>query len=265
MMRKLITIGIGLMLCLATRGASAGAVADYRDDFQSATPKTGWSYWWNPTAPLVFEVAPGSGIFMMTPNALVQLGADGTNYETVVNGTRPDAAPGSNLAATATSLIPGQGSGQTSDDVEHYVLAAYTIQPGDVAANGNQLILDGYSFNVPLTSEDGVTAKVFKNNILYIDRALPPGLDFNVGTPAPNGGPIPLGEFNAGDTLYVAIGANGAALVGEGNDINDILSVDYTIVLVPEPAGAATAVGLASLMFLRRRRSAATGTVRVTM
>ena len=263
-MRKLIAMVIGLMLCLAMRDASAGAVADYRDDFQPTTPKTGWSYWWNPTAPLVFEVAPNSGIFMMTPDALEPLGADGSNYETVVNGTRPDAAPGSNLAATATSLIPGQGSGQTTDDVEHYVLAAYTIQPGDVAANGNQLILDGYSFNVPLTSEDGVTAKVFKNNILYIDRALPPGLDFNVDTPAPNGGPIPLGEFNVNDTLYVAIGANGAALAGGGNDVNDVLSVDYTIVLVPEPAAAGTAAALASLMFLRRRRSIVTGTAPAT-
>ena len=153
--------------------------------------------------------------------------------------------------------MPGQGTAQNA--IERYVIAAYTISAADVAANGDQLILDGYSFAVSEGSLDGVTAKVYKNDTLLIDRPLPPGIVFDVNTPAPNGGPIPLGPFAAGDTLYVAIGAEGVAALPPigpgGTDTGDVLTVDYSIVLVPEPVGGALVLALGAVGLLRRSRN----------
>ena len=227
----------------------ADVVADYADDFSYPTPAPGWSYLWNANGPI------GTAANYLP---LVADGASPARYETQ-NQTPdafPDPAPGASASATSTTLIPGQGTAQNA--LERYVIAAYTISAADVAANGDQLILDFYRFAVPVESADGVTAKLYKNDILLVDRPLPPGLEFTVDTPAPNGGPIPLGQFVAGDTLYVAIGSDGVAPLPPfgpgGTDAGDALAVDYSIVLVPEPTAAASVLALAAGLLLSRQR-----------
>jgi hypothetical protein len=219
-----------------------GVVADFRDDFLYPTPKAGWSYLWNANGPIgaaanyvpLVADAPASGRYEtlnQTPDAF------------------PDPAPGSSASITGTTMVPGQGSAQNA--FERYVIAGYTFTPADIAVHGDQLILDLYSFGVSAGSADGITAKVYKNDMLFIDRQLPPGIVFDYQTPAPNGGPIPLGPFAAGDTLYVAIGSNG--LIGN-DDVGDSLDVDYSLVLVPEPSSVGLmSIGAASLMARRRR------------
>ncbi|MGB7157783.1 MAG: PEP-CTERM sorting domain-containing protein [Tepidisphaeraceae bacterium] len=241
-------MGACLALAAAARSAEAGVVADYQDDFSYPAASVGWTYLWNANG----AIGTATNYVSLVPD-----GASPARYETQ-NQTPdafPDAAPGASASATSTTLVPGQGTAQNA--LERYVIAAYTISAADIAANGNQLILDGYSFAVSAGSADGITARVYKNNTLLVDQPLPPGLVFSVDTPAPNGGPIPLGPFVAGDTLYVAIGSNGVAPLPPfgpgGTDIGDVLTVDYSIVLVPEPASVGI-VALGALGVLSRRR-----------
>ena len=58
-------------------------VADFQDEFQAGTPRPGWRYLWNATGPLG------------NPTNYAPLVADNGRYESVANGTYPDAAPGS--------------------------------------------------------------------------------------------------------------------------------------------------------------------------
>ena len=242
-------VSVAVVIIGLAQISRADVVADYQDDFSYPTPAPGWSYLWNANGPI------GSAANYVP---LVPDGVTG-RYETQdqTPDAFPDAAPGSSASATSTTLVPGQGTAQNA--FERYVIAAYTISAADIAANGEQLILDGYRFSVPLTSADGVTSKLYKNDILLIDRPLPPGLEFTVDTPAPNGGPIPLGPFAAGDTLYVAIGSDGVAPLPPsgpgGTDAGDSLELDYSIVLVPEPASVTTlALGAVAVLVRRRRR-----------
>src|SRR5437879_3349431 len=97
-------------LCWVGSSASAAVIANYQSDFRpSGTPAPGWSYLWNATGPI------GTAANYVP---LVHDTNFGGDYETQANGTRPDAPPGANLAATATSLYPGQGSLQASDGIE---------------------------------------------------------------------------------------------------------------------------------------------------
>jgi PEP-CTERM motif len=218
------------------------AVADYGTDFQTGTPKAGWSYRWNASTAL--ESSPGT----LNVAGLVPLVADGSNYETQANGTRPDAAPGSNTAATATSLFPGQGSAQAADGIERFVVAAYTISEDD-AANGTQGFIEDWSFAVPFSTGDGVNARFYVNSAIQFPGVtnLPPGAVFSAAQ-----FPefiVSLGTLSEGDTVYVAVGSN-------LNDSFDELIVDYSIVLkpVPEPASFAIfGLGAAALVGRRRR------------
>lgn len=236
------------VVALLQGSASALVVADYRDDFETdGTPAPGWSYQWNATGPI--NTPAGS----LNTAALATLVGDsnfGGDYETVANEEIPDPAPGAFTIAANTFIHPGQGSAQAADGIERYTLASYTISAGDIAAaGGNQLSLDDYIFSLG-ASTDGVNAKVYKNDTLFIDRFLPPGIVFSSDLPDPNGGPIPLGAFDAGDTLRVAIGSN-------LTDNSDTLTLDYSIVLsVPEPSSLGAAAGAGLLVLGRRRRPA---------
>ena len=226
----------------------ADMVADYQDGFLYPAPSAGWSYLWNANGPIgtVANYVP-----------LVADGAAPARYETQDQSPDafPDPAPGSSASATATTLVPGQGTAQNA--IERYVIAAYTISAADVAANGNELILDDYRFAVSAASTDGVTAKLYKNDFLLVEQPLTPGLIFTSETPAANGGPINLGPFAAGETLYVAIGSNGIAPLPPfgpgGADTGDSLEVDYSIFLVPEPTAAGGLILAAGCVLARRR------------
>ena len=241
-----------LVLVVAfAQAVRADVVADYANDFSYPAPAPGWSYLWNANGPVG------------TAANYVPLVADGAagRYETQdqTPDAFPDAVPGSSLSATATTVIPGQGTAQ--NPIERYVIAAYTISEADIAAaGGNDLVLDDYRFAVSAASTDGVTAKLYKNDFLLVEQPLTPGLIFTSETPDANGGPIGLGPFAAGDTLFVAIGSNGIAPVppfgSGGTDTGDSLDVDYSIFLVPEPGGAGTLLLVVGGLLSRRGRRA---------
>ena len=247
-MRYLWVIGFGgLCLSWGASAAPAAIVADYQADFTYPAPSNGWSYYWNATGP----IGNSANYAALVPDS-----AATPRYETVdqTPDAFPDPAPGSSASVTQTTLVPGQGSAQNA--FERYVIAVYTVSSADIAAGGgNQLVLQEYSFAVSATSADGITAKVYKNDTLLIDQDLPPGITYDHNIPDPNGGPIPLGPFDAGDRLLIAIGADGIAseLTG-GNDTNDVLVMDLKIALVPEPAAALTGAAAALALLARRRR-----------
>ena len=210
-------------LCLVTAPLRATVVADYRDDFETdGTPAAGWSYLWNPTH------AVGSSANYV---ALVGDTNFGGDYETQANGSLPDAAPGSNLAATSTSLRPGQGSAQSALQIEHCAIAAYTISAQDIAtAGGNQAWITSGFFTTGV-GPDGVHAYVYVNDTLINGpTVLPAGVTFPDLV-------LPLGAVSAGDTIYVAIGSRFF-------DTDDVVTLDYSIELLP--GGDLTLTGAAS-------------------
>ena len=113
--------------------------------------------------------------------------------------------------------------------------AAAGVPAGQPAA----IAITAYDFAVSTVSTpDGMSARVYGGNnaaplLDFSDDTLfpfPPGFRFET-TLDPD--PIPLGNFNVGDTIYVAIGANNVA--------------------VPEPA-IMSVLASAGLLLVRRRR-----------
>jgi hypothetical protein len=250
-MRKRLLMGAvgGLSLSWGAATASALVVADYQADFTYPVPSNGWSYHWNANG----AIGNPANYVSLVPDAAGR-------YETVdqTPDAFPDPTPGSSLSITNTTLIPGQGSAQ--NDFERSVIVAYTVSAEDIAAaGGNQLRLEEWSFAVGASTNinaDGVTARIYKNDnaMPFVEADLPPGIVFDHNIPDPNGGAIPLGPFNAGDVLYIAVGSDGIAseLTG-GNDTDDTLVMNLKIALVPEPA-TASIIGAAALALLMRRR-----------
>src|SRR5688572_11286161 len=233
-MRKRLLMGAvgGLSVSWGAATASALIVADFQADFTYPAPSNGWSYHWNANG----AIGNSANYVPLVPDAAGR-------YETVDQSPDafPDPTPGSSLSITNTTLIPGQGSAQNA--FERYAIVAYTVSAEDIAAaGGNQLRLEEWSFTTSATSVDGLTARIYKNDTPFVNQPLPPNFTFDYNIPDPNGGPIGLGPFDAGDVLYIAIGSNGIAseLTG-GNDTNDSLIMDLKIALVPEPATVSVA------------------------
>ena len=219
----------------AAAPAGAAVVADYQADFRTnGTPAPGWSYLWN-----------ANGILGNSANyvPLVHDTNLGGDYETVANGTRPDAAPGAYLAAAQTAVYPGQSATQAADHVTRYVITAYTFSAEQIATYGNQLLFHTYHFSVPADAPGPIDVEVYKNNTLIAPFPFPPGTDFSDAVYGPD---YPFGTVQPGDTLYIAQGASGA-YGGQP------LGVSYTLALVPEPV-AVPALALGALGLLRRRR-----------
>jgi hypothetical protein len=243
-------------------GVSAGqsiTVADYSSDFSYPAASAGWTYRWNANGP----IGTAANYVSLLPDI-----AGSGRYEAVDNDAYPDPAPAGSTAATSTTLTPGRGTGpgQDGNTTKRFVIAGYTILPQDLVDLGLTgdssafLTLSSYAFDVSALSADGITAQMYKNDQLFLSQGLPPGTLFTSETPGPNSGPIPLGPFSAGDTFYVAIGSDPSnPITGDplsGNDINDVINLDYTLTLsVPEPSAiAAAGIGLAAVAARRRRR-----------
>jgi hypothetical protein len=224
-----------LVLGLLAPALRADVVADYRRDFAPNGPATtGWSYRWN-----------AFGAIELTPNILNEAALAGLlrdasgNFETLANGVYPDLPPASGLAATPTSMIPGQSATEAGDGASRWVLASYTIKPADIIINGSSGVMRRYSFSVPESSADGVTARMYLNATRVVQSPLPP--DFTYDQDSPGSYPIPFGELKAGDVITVALGA-GLSSAG------DRLDLDYSITLepglvTPNPVAAADMTG----------------------
>ena len=246
-------------------------VADYQDEFQVGTPRAGWSYLWNANGPLG------------NPANYRPLVADNGRYESVANGTYPDAAPGSSVAAGTgavdvlrypevpglpplpplplTYVRPGEGRLQNAaGGVERALVVGYTFSAQDFADAGlatggrARAYITAYDFAVAVNSVDGVSARVFR----HTDAT--PVLDFSLDNPPPfvppfrfettlDPRPRLVGDYAVGETVYFAIGSN-------LNDTNDEMRLDFTLGLtaVPEPTSLAALAPLGLALLMRRRR-----------
>jgi hypothetical protein len=155
-------------------------VADYVDDFRSETFPENWQYLWNPE-----DVALG----------------DQTNYQAMQwDNWRYKPTSTDFPYAGPTYAHPGDGTSESSDGNQRYSIAAFTI-PADGIYSINDSLIDTN------TSGDGV-------NIQW----------HTAGGPVNSLGQFPsnfvgnfdseIGFLQAGQTLYVGVGANS----GKGND-----------------------------------------------
>jgi hypothetical protein len=255
---------VGVILGFSTLAHAQTRVADYGAAFPSdpsGTLATGWHYYWNPTnAP----IGTASGYVPLTYIPSL------TRFETAggATNTYPDPAPGSNLFIDNDTVYPGQAQSQAADGIEHYAIIAYTIQAADMTAAGATTTatatLDSYHFNIG-SGGDGINARLYINDTPAPGRPLqplPPDFVFDSSDPF-LGGPFPIGDVQAGDTIYIAIGASGPTFFGSGgtvpaNDTADTLGLSFTIALSPTPEPATVSVigmGIVCAAMTRRRRA----------
>ena len=215
-------------------------IADYQSDFSTAGLPAGWQYLSNTGGALgnpanYTALTPGGGQYTVPGTRLVvgQSAADPVAY--------PQTPPFPPIPLTF--VRPGAGSLEDAAGVERAAIVAYTLQAEDFAAagvTGPALVsITAYDFAVStLGTPDGISARIYGGNnpaplLDFSDDTFfpfPPGFRFET-TLDPD--PIPLGNFNVGDTIYVAIGANNVA--------------------VPEPATIAL-LAPTGLLLMRRRR-----------
>lgn len=250
---------LAVLLGVHVRHATAAPVqvADYQDDFSTTALSPGWRYLWNANGPLG------------NPANYVPLVVDNGRYETLANSTYPDPSPGNSLTAgtgpvdpllypfdpvfgpyPSTLVRPGAGIA-TGGGFERAIILAYTFSAEAIAAGGADALLSAYDFSVaasPAGSADGVSVRIYRDDDptpLITDAIpafpFPPG--FRIATPL---GPVPLGTYAPGDTVYVAIGA-------ANTDIGDEMRIDYTISLVPDPSSFSV-IATSGLLLTRRRR-----------
>lgn len=199
----------------------AAVAADYTDDFAFAGPAAGWEYVWNENGP----VGDDANYSPLLPS--------GTQYDQNGIAGLPDAEPGAFVSLNAQSGHPGRGAGDApGDGIDHAAIAGFTV-----GISGSYDILAALSRRIVGGTID---VDVFRNNDLL--------LSLN-GIANSNTFSTSLGNLNKGDTIYFALGPNGA-------DGSDGTNFDFTLfVTVPEP-GSALLLSLGGLAFLRRRRIA---------
>jgi hypothetical protein len=215
-------------------------VADYRDDFSDTGFPDGWQYLWN--APQGWPGATqGDTNPIGDPANYQALQWGGGRWSPDGDGTNGNNQPAGYARLSDNGGHPALGStqaGGVGNAEDRYVIAAYTLE-----ADGLYALTDT-SFSRPSGSGNGDELLVHINDEdpLY-SRLFSPGAtgSFN----------ILLGELSAGDTVYVAVGPNGAAG-------SDGFEWDFSITrfnAVPEPATISLLlIGLALLGLYRCRR-----------
>lgn len=227
--RLFIVCAMAAMFASAHR-ASAETVADFLMDFTGPTPATGWSYSWNPTGYQIGDRAHYAGL-TYGPAFDWQNNPIGSSY--TVTGRWPAVASGDGqyigvapgLSDTTAPVHPGLGSQQSSDGYDHAAIAAYTIQAGEAGSVSivNSLIArPAGAYAGGSTGSDDLFVYVndtLKKSVLGVNTR--DGVSFDCS----------LGNLNAGDTVYVAVGPHGS----NTND-NAWLSFGISSTAVPEPS-----------------------------
>ena len=224
-------------LLAGSASAAVTVVADYQGDFTPTTPKTGWSYLWNPTGKTLGNSANYVPLSYNSANS---------DYETLSTGSLPHSGDGGYDSANSTGVKLGETATQSSDGNSHYIILAYTFTASQIAADGSNLVFHSYDFSVPNDPTLGtLDVEIFKNNTLLQQFFFPAGTTFSDALYGPD---YAFGPVSANDTLYIALG-------GTSTYSGQQISAAYTLGLTtPEPA----TIGLLALtpLLLRRRQNA---------
>ncbi|MCF7848629.1 MAG: thrombospondin type 3 repeat-containing protein [Kiritimatiellales bacterium] len=175
-----------LIIGLCQTSASAReVVAGYRNDYQSDTMPTGWSYMWN------------AGGDVADPANYALLEADGVEWDTdASNPGQPDPAPGSHLQLHSTGGHPGTGN------PDRYAIAAFNVSlPGHYFITNSFITLSNTNFG---GSVDGVHLRVH-----VTDRA--PVIDLVLTALQTTNFNADLGLIEPRASIYVAVGENGTS------------------------------------------------------
>lgn len=208
---KLLIAAIALATCAS---ANAGVIADLNADFTPVVFPTGWQYLRNAEpidtaqtyVPLVWD--PTFNLYDASPGLATDL--------TLINGF---------------GLHPGRGS--LDDTFDHYVIAAYTIQPGE---QGNIALVNGSitgNGNGANGGSNGWEILTFVGSTQVGSPLIVPWSDSATSFSES------LGQLTAGDTIYVAVGPN-----QHFENDSALFNFQLTSTSVPEPASLAL-LGLA--------------------
>jgi hypothetical protein len=131
---------------------------------------------------------------------------------------------------------PGRGSSQAADGLEHYAIAAFTLPTAGSYSLANAVLRSSDN------SFDGIHVRVFVNDT-------DTGIDAHAGALSSANFDANLGNLNAGDTIYVAVGSG-------QTDFADSFRLEFQVFnspVVPEPASLSLlgiGIGIASVAVL---------------
>ena len=193
-------------------GNASRVVADYRDDFKTHAPLSGWSYQWNENGPIT---SAANYVNLVWRTA-------GSSYTGRGSATFPESnTEGAYVQLSSTSGHPGRGSTQQTPTTlpDRFAIAAYTVKldgyyavsSGFVTAsstlgNGGQVIVNTETLNPDNVTT--TTAQKFAGTYAA-------GTTLNLTS-------INTGFMRKGDTIYVCVGPN-------TTDGNDSFSIDFSI------------------------------------
>jgi hypothetical protein len=191
-------------------------VADYIDDFTSPNPPAGWQYLWNPTSSFGDE----SGYTDLELWDQWRYRSATTNFPYL----------------GATFAHPGDGTSEDSSGVQRYAIAAFTVPTDGVYSIANSSI----SPNENTVNGVNVAAHITGQSVISLGEFDETDIEASFDTA--------LGFANAGDVIYVALGANeskGAdgtswdfSIVREGGSAANgqlTFNADNTITYTPNP------------------------------
>lgn len=178
----------------ASPAAAQVVVADFAQDYQVGGPASGWAYLWNPLGAAVHS--PAGYVPMPPVTGSNPLSVD---YSSDGGGVFPRPSPGAFLRMDEVApgfivCVPGHGSAQAGDGLQHAMVTAFTVATG-----GPTQLVNGLTTIVDPSSSDGVQTLVFLNgsptplvsNITLANQSTPFAFNF--------------GNLNVGDIVYVAV------------------------------------------------------------
>lgn len=195
--RVLATVGEDAVLTFDGSVLGLGAVvADYRDDYQTVSPKPGWAYRWNSTQAI--GNSAGYANLIWSPTA---------NHYNTHGGNLPNGNPGQYGSLGATGGHPAAGTAEQGGSFDRYVMGAYTVSSAGQFSIANSFANRGAGVGQ-------LDIRVYVNNTLKLQASQTVvNQSFNTT----------LGTLFAGDTIYVAIGP-------QGTHGSDSFTWDYSIV-----------------------------------
>lgn len=251
-------VALALAACSfpATDANAVTIIAEFGDDFSATTnihtPSHGngtWAYYWNRpdnwtaggsayvgTTGLLGDTSRYA-LLVNTGNAGTPWTADGDVDGTNSNPDRYVRFGAYNSSSDSVSLHPGAQPGFSTNQVDRYAIAAFTVATTDFYH-----LVDGRLWTGSALS-DGVDVWVHVNNGTPVKLGVSTG---GTGSSTAFTYSYAFGELQAGDTIYVAFGTN-------GNPSSDGSAANFAIA-VPEPSRALLLAAGGLLILLGRRR-----------
>ncbi|MGJ8653089.1 MAG: hypothetical protein ACSHX8_07435 [Opitutaceae bacterium] len=181
-----------LFALFATQFLSAEVIADYGVDFNLKKLKPGWAYQWNPGNVEIGQQDQYADLEVVKNYYAV----DADNPPSKAKNKSAPHLDGWWLTAKRHSVSCGYGAIESKDNLDHYVILSYTVQPGEAGV--------GSIINSEILRNNANGSNALR---IYVNERLL-GTDILEGV-EPQAFNVALGKLEVGDTVYVALGPNG--------------------------------------------------------